>query len=39
MGLNLGRGLTWEQSGVKLDNINGGYNMDLLELCQRFKEV
>jgi hypothetical protein len=33
MGVNLDRRLTCEQSSVKLDKINGEYNIDLLELC------
>jgi len=31
-------GLICEQSSVTLDQINDGYNCDLLELCQPFKE-
>jgi hypothetical protein len=30
--------LACEKSGVMLDQINDGYNSDLLELCQHFKK-
>ena len=38
MDVNWVRGLTCEQRIVTLDQINGGYNSDLLELCQPFNK-
>jgi hypothetical protein len=36
--VNLDLGLTCKQSSVTFDQKNGGYNIDLLELCQPFNK-